>query len=837
MNLIKEKMLDEKITAALINGLNPDSAARSTRIEKVASNVRETSLEKIAGMLIDNPTLENCEDYVRRYMTSELAVFPKLIEFSINIIPSAFSTDNEDFITDASGMVRMKIHSKTIEIPFLLYSGELVPFDLIQMDGQRIPYSRENLLRVLQNVTANEETRQAGAAGDSPYVGLAEHYNGSTVPGFMGEVLSIRDTHAHRSGIGSMYVTASEGEEEEKESFTKDSRPVGDRRAMGVPEDDEKKEVKKKSSKEEKKAQTVIDLDELLDIAASIAPMSDNECYAFAQIIEQKAYNDYKERFEKTASSWNLNDLTEREERKLEKKAKQKLSNLADFKNGDFIAFPELSQNGISMTPAIVFETSRGKMVLTQDRRYEMVKNHSEFICGPLQTEFKIKMGAVNQLEEGSEFILLVGDKAEPVQTVRHTKSFLKHDKPLSWDIETDKHLPKCLAKFIYYSEAERDKAKVLCMLNNGSAVTSVSAEECAELVARDNGMTEGDIRRFVPEFRYLQKDDILAVNPKTPLIFVTSRIATRITSNKQLDSIDKLHQTGHEIGLETEKVAFSLNSITVLCKNRKMKVFDLAIEYKDSSARMMTKRRRDFNNISIGKLKAILYMLKYDGQVINDIIYKAKTELKAEYPLPYGCSEEDIANVFGGNEEVNVSKETIKNTVSKFVNPNALAKGVASAATVALLADAGTQHILRGGAGSAGLQKAMTFAGNIMKGANEVATEFEKIAIANESEIYLDYAKTMALTSLFAEKIAMAIDDEKNTYPSIKDMSRSILAAKPVFEKLAHNMTKEKYDGLKGENIANMAVLGSGVLLLDRLHKLAYEVDKSLDLTDMKFM
>lgn len=186
------------------------------KINKVASSVQHTCLEKIAGIFIDNPTPENIEDFVRKYTYNELTFFPRMLEVSVQFLPSTFDKVRKDTVDVGTGLVQIKIRNKAVEIPFMISEGQLLPFDVIQLDGTRAPFSRENFQKILLNLDKKLELEEKGLGEESVYQGLEDYSNPTTSPGFMGDVLAIRDSNSYSNSDG-VYVTAtSEYTEEEK---------------------------------------------------------------------------------------------------------------------------------------------------------------------------------------------------------------------------------------------------------------------------------------------------------------------------------------------------------------------------------------------------------------------------------------------------------------------------------------------------------------------------------------------------------------------------------------------------------------------------------------------
>lgn len=207
------------------------------KIDKIASDVKDSVLEKNAGIYIYQPTQDNVEDFVRKYIYNELTFFPRILELIVTFLPSAFDNIDKGMVKDGSGLIQIKVRSKMVELPFMVVDGELEPFDVIQMEGQRCPYSRENFRKIIINLDAQIEREEKGETSESPYAGLSDYTNPTTSGGFMGDVLSIRDSQSYRNG-GSNYVTAaSEYTEMEKKAgafVTKTIKDLGKEQAFSL---------------------------------------------------------------------------------------------------------------------------------------------------------------------------------------------------------------------------------------------------------------------------------------------------------------------------------------------------------------------------------------------------------------------------------------------------------------------------------------------------------------------------------------------------------------------------------------------------------------------------
>ena len=248
-----------------------------------------------------------------------------------------------------------------------------------------------------------------------------------------------------------------------------------------------------------------------------------------------------------------------------------------------------------------------------------------------------------------------------------------------------------------------------------------------------------------------------------------------------------------------------------------------------------MNLRKQIFNRISKGKLKAILRILKFEGNTISEIIFKAKNEQKAEYPIPASCTIKDIQELQGGDVH-NVSKEAVKGAVQKYINPLNIAKGLALATASGLVTDGVGQLLAKYPASPNVASKLGGFAKFFSESA-ELSGAFEKAAQEYESEDFLDYARVIALSGHFSEKVATALEDHNNVYPSLKDVAHEIVMAKPVLEKFAYDLTALKVNQSmhKTEMVPNNIIRGA-IENMDTLYKMAYGIDNAIDKDNLTF-
>lgn len=829
------------------------------RIDKVASAVRETAIEKVAGIYIDKPTLENCEDFIRKFMYNELSFFPRILELNVSIIPQAFSKSISDHIDVATGIVQIKVRTKILEIPFIINDGELDPFDIIQLDGQRVPYSRDNLQKIIINLDKQLEREEQGQGGEeSPYASLEEYSNPSTSAGFMGDVLSIRDSQSLRRGNG-MYATAYEEYSEteklaffgiKKESsenfmgmglFSKERR---DNLESNVDKAREKVEKEKPTTKapagkveepqKEEKLAHITNLNDLMDKVHDIKPMSDEQYSAIAEVINKKAYIENKNYLEKLAAEAESDNPTRKDLRFIEAMNNFKFDDISRMQHGDIITLPEMKDNEFSLTPAIVFTNTSNsleqspekpvKFLVTFDGRIKVL-NGDKLLCKKSpEKKFKIPRVAVNQLQQGDRFFII---KDNEVSSPYQVSSVIKDR--TDWDDKSPIIKTRIVATHVDKDNLFKKEGLLELNTLQGKKFEKMTADDFIIEKQRETGIDEQYLKNSI---RRNAETKMIAVDPEEKVFKITGSMINGYKSNEELSYVGNVS----DAGLDLNKVAFSMNTITIECCDRRGKLFNLIVEYKDTDARLMNLRRQNFNRINEGKLKAILRILKFQGNKLSEVIYKAKNEPRCNYPIPVECTIEDIKKIQGGNL-TNVSSQTVKRAIGNYINPSEIGKTLATATIGGLVADA-AMNLAKNPGVATKTRKAFEILGKISSESKEISAELEKLAQKIESDYILDMAKTTALSAMYHDKVAFIIEDENNFYPELKSISKEISMARPVFEKMAYDLTVLKVNqGINQKDIVNPALVNRAINSMNELYKTASIINKSVNEDNLKFL
>lgn len=802
-----------------------------TEEEKIANvniEYEDSLIEKCAGIHIHQPTIENIEVFVRKYIMNELSFFPKVLEVNLEIFPNSFNKVQKSFVEDASGIVKIKIQKKTLELPFLVRDGELMPFDVIQMDGQRVPFSRENLKKLVVNLDHAQTKSQQQNGIESAYLGIENPTNPATVPGFMGDVMYIRDTQINRRPNDSrMLVTASEKIE--------------------------------------------FNLDSMIEKIANLKPMSEEEFKTIEYVLKKKAADELEHEFEKIASIDEEELPTRQDIKAFERLNKFNFEDANNLNNGTFIVFPEIKKEHgtaeITLTPAVVIsdflevtekESIDMKIVVSYDGRMKVLTKREPFLCKKTENKaFKLPTVSIKSLSDKDIFFALKGDKTIPPSIVLKTRNanrfthlhdFGKPDNSLSDKtlvVEARSIKSSEAASMFTDSDDEKENRDYYYFgtypisILNDSKFEYIDYSEFVRRKALELGTSQENIialisKEVVCNKRYKNgkarviSDKPLCTDPDTSVIKIKGAINTNIKSKEDFDNLYKLSSVGYDI-TDTEKIAAAMgDNIKVECIDRSMKLYNVTVNFRDTDKRMMNARRLQFNRCSEGQLRAILRILKFEGQKVNEINFKAKNEPRAEYPLPFNCTVADIKKLEGG-ELKNISTQNVKDAVNKFINPQNVAIAVATALTSELAADALKKTVPAGNKVFETLRK---FANE----SSALSAQFEKLAVEHESEEYLDYAKTMMISSLFGEKVAEVINSNES-YPSIVDFSNELLRVKPYFEKVAYDLLERKINQeVLSVHEVPLSYLGRAINSLDNMCKIAYAVDNAKDIEGLKF-
>jgi hypothetical protein len=352
-------------------------------------NSEDTVIEKYAGISIYQPTIDNCELFIRKFVMNELTGMDGVRSIDISLIPNKFDTIKPDYVKDAQGVVSIKVDNVMLELPFMMLDEEFLPFDIIQLDKQRVPYSRENLRKVIAGVI-NQKKVSTQIPDFEPFKKLDKPINPASSIGFLGDVLKIKEQHAFRTTSGgNMYVTAS------------------------------------------------AKIDEALEKLANMKPVTEEDWKVLENMIRNKVVEGEVDALKKEASVINSTDDTKMA--MIFNRVKEiPFVDANTLPHGTVVAFPEVCDKEISMNKGIIiddymdmagYNPKKMKIIVSQDSRMKVLENFDRFLCIKIPPEgFRIHARELDILMGGDVFLAFDGNKAlVPCVVSRITERLFKN--------------------------------------------------------------------------------------------------------------------------------------------------------------------------------------------------------------------------------------------------------------------------------------------------------------------------------------------------------------------------------------------------------------------------
>lgn len=363
---------DSNTSNAFAASLSFGFAAEPTDYSLTSEDV---AIEKYAGIGIYQPTIDNVESFIRKYVMSELAggANEGVSSVDISVMPSRFDTLKPDYVRDAQGSVSLKVGQEMLQLPFIVIDEEFLPFDIIQLNKQRVPYSRENLRKIIGGII-NQKKNTSPVPEFDPYKRVEKPINPSSSIGFLGDVLKIQEQHAFRTTSGgNMYVTA---------------------------------EAK---------------LDEALEKLASMKPITSDDWKALENTIKEKVVGVEVEGLQKMAE-----EIREHDDSKMamifNKVKEMPFVDANSLPHGTIVAFPELQCKEISMNKGIIIDDymdiagivpRKIKIIVSQDCRMKILDNRDRFLCFKVDPQgFRIHARELDIISKDDLFFAFDGNKA-----------------------------------------------------------------------------------------------------------------------------------------------------------------------------------------------------------------------------------------------------------------------------------------------------------------------------------------------------------------------------------------------------------------------------------------
>jgi predicted Zn-ribbon and HTH transcriptional regulator len=716
--------------------------------------------------------------------------------------------------------------------------GELVPFDVIQANGTRVPYSQDNLVNILHGIEKLYEEEKNGKAS-SGYKGLATAVSPSTSPGFLGTTMSIQNKYTRHRG-GAIFAMASEKGEEgfDKVAYAKD----------------------------------MATFDAACEKVAALKPLTKDNEVAIMSAFEKIAHEELMGGLEKLADD--TNSSIDAAVEKLAALHDPVYVNANTLPGGTTISFPEKKGNEFTITKAVIVDSymdfsflkaPKTKMIVAQDGRMIMLKPGDTFLCVEDDSAiFSLPTRPLSTLKDGDFVSSFVGDKAlfpsrvnwinadvlkseSDVFAIGRNKSSF-HNGPI---VEASTNVNSEKNRIVTYNvsplmgevddasmfnmepsilDNKRAKARLVLVESAGGKFDEITYSDFIKRKAEETGMNELIIRNSAsaysvcsqPERNYEEReksDKVVIVDSDMKMIVFTGIIDNYLKNEKEIDKLATYSGVSED---EIEKsAAGERESVIVRLIDRQKNLYFIQIYFKDQSKKMMSMIKREFRNVQENHLKEVLRLLGFDVNKIADIIYKAKNENYVNYPLPVN----NQASMLTGGTSTNVAAENFKKTLTKVVNPQDVKEVLLGQVLGAMIA----QAAISGGA------KAIRGLGEVKKFASEaeaLSIEFEKKAMELKDGELLKVAKAMYAAHEMNDKIH-EIGAAGTKYPAFYDFAKGIVESQPYLEKMAMDLIAEKTMMYLNKNVdfsMNPNTLGRAVKHIDILVKEAHAVVNTID-------
>ena len=734
----------------------------------------ESKIEKIAGFNIFEPTGENIEKFIKKYIMEELQDIPFTTKVIVSLTPQELHEENSDFIKTAYGSVTIAVNQLKADIPFIIAESELVPFDVIQVADQTIPYNRENIRKVLIGLKKMSEAQEV-AQSEEAYGELVDKTNSSTDAGFLRDVIKIRDSQGGSGGKGGNYVPNSG-------NYTTASEYIED-------------VIEKISSIKELDTSIISNLENLAI-----------------------------ERFVKTAEEGENLDITSEVgvmSQILADIKEMPFKNVRQMSNGQMIRFPVKDGSEITMESGIVMKnlkllndsTARGNvLIITENGDYIVLNSNEDMYAIEYNGDWKLKTTPILSVKEDCVYTSIVGDEVIYPFAIR---GFDEND-------------------FDYEDTSYNDSLKKI----------SLFKIHCKHYPNEGDGFTLFEVPGL--NFEKVKSDDIRKVvekhlSPKEANLIMSTVPYKTVACNKGTNVIKlNKHITGYlrnpkELEFKNTGDIFKTSSVTNDLKleavDKERGIYTLSVNFKSQGGKLNLPKltKKQFENISEGKVKGILYAAKLQPSDIAELIAKANADRVGRMDIPEYA---DLERIQGG-DVLSASDKAMK----------ALKKGVFSV-NRNFLEDLGV-NILGEQVGDLAssndsIEKAINVAGEILgnkskyaseylrkieKHSKEVCVEFEKIAIEKESKNFKNLSSLMYATN----KIASLLLEDKE-YVLVKEAAEAVLDGENYLKDSINGLiTLKSLQYKEGNEHVSPHLIKKAVDCIDGLYKISKNLKKGL--------
>lgn len=764
-------------------------------------------LEKQAGIFVYQPTIDRMSDKVREYLMNETAFFPKRYPVDVHIQPTEMQdTKSKNYIKNGEGIATLNMAGNILEFPFHIRDAEFDPFFIINHKKESVPFSRENLKKIMYGIEkAIEDAKGAGPGGNNVvngYKSLAKKVTPATAAGFLASGVSFRGEQKSKRGPQMMSLAANTG------------------------------------------------LDNMMEKLATMEEFTP-EKIAFLEdkITERLVAAEFKESIEKIASTKATPSVYD----KVDAINFIDLNGDSRVKHGDAVEIPvyELNKNNGQYSSYV----SKTGMFIHLGGVKGVLCPNAEFIAitGPtigLKTKSKVSVRktGLNALSSTDCAILGIDGKYDlVVGGLRdvETKMVREHLTSRAMDNRLDSSFVNItvgrtgsvipnnnvMIRFVTDGDSAHRRTDFAAINVPGMKTLkkyhSVAGElnlkeQIANDIIQSGAMTYSDFQNgnLLDAFHIYGDQSTFLVGDLDKVKAIPLRLSSANTFRSKKEIFNLFDSTAD---MRMQKTA-SRETISIK-KDRESGKYDLAIDYKDPSKKIFKGMNRSLYGLEPEKLKGVLSYLGYDDLSADSIQNRVERATKSSHTLPVNHRAREIS--------VGDVESKARSRAKKIVN-GAIQSGLPTAAAVA-----GTYVLMRGlnenesnlkgksGKNFQKLQDIIAGRYNEYKKASELSSDmsgqFEKLAMDCSSPFALKVAKTMNISSRYFDKIAAV---EEGKIYNLKDISRDIMNSKDEFNKIACRLVDLHETQLNnGENTIDSRMIKEAIEHIDLMLKSANEV------------
>lgn len=825
--------------AAIMSGLQTNDTGH----EKLALNMEDASIKSQAGYTIPNPTydkvIQYCTELVGREISDMVSGKP---EISADLKVQKLQGQGSSLIDTASGQVNIVLDDNkpelTIELPFLVINGEMVPFDVIQVGRERCPYSRENLGKVMMGINQTIE-----GMGSDGLVGLEPVTNATTSRGFLQDVLNVRARGNVVPDMGGIFVTA-----------------------------------------EEKK------LDGMLKTAATLKPYDWQEVEKVANTFADKIQ---LEQIKKASDvGIEIEEMVKEASFQSDSVRTLKWERLFDLPHGTFVKFPERNGKELSMTAgkilrAFDFEIptrqrdvgenvesanrkqemltrfwNQLRVLITEDGRMKILTQEDRAIG--LRSDkplFRFHGCKVKDLKKGDTFFMKTPggkpciphyvDRVDKRSMIPYTdfgaERLEEYDKNLNKavtptrDKQVFRHQMRYIeslvcsdaTKISFYQRlfgirhmdlSEDGTFNYHLMHKNAPIHDIIPVEDYAANEAAYFSCSPMDLKAMMP---YGAKK-VTVLSPEKKVVKIRGTVGPLFSS---VDAIEEF-MYNPEVPSFMKMVKVASANETIDIQKQGEDKFNVTLRYTDRDGQMYQAREEKMVGLSESAALGALIALNFDKTSATDCMLKAKRNGSLHCSLPQGADPNKIFGAKKKKKAVNILVSSMRQTGLDKKIANHLAKNLLANTVGSMSAGIAREAIKDSklAYSPAFVNLVMDKTASLAEEAEALSCAIEKLAMEQESGFMRKVAKAMALCAHFNRDIG-TVYSRPEDYPHFTKLAGDIVESRELFEDMVGDLVVEKLAGYKEQNHKMpVSYYGRCVDHLDKMYQFASALVKEAE-------